>query len=244
MKARLIVLLIFLLGGCASQRTVQNEKTEIKTSPESIKTGLEIDAEQGKSHNHPSFAVWIEDQEGNYIETLYVTLYVAKGIFGHGEIQSGKWSNEPGEARRPASLPYWSHKRNIKAPDGLYIPSPETAVPDALTGATPKGSFILESGTKINNDQKFRVMFEVNQPWDSNKFWTNSKYPDDKDYNTSLQPAIVYAATIDPSSNQKEYTMEIIGHSDPSGKCGELYPDLSTLTTAKEIFQKIVVRVN
>ena len=243
MKSRLFVLLLFLIGGCASNRNVQNEKTVIHTFPENIKTKLELEAEQGKSHNHPSFAVWIEDQDGNYIETLYVTQYVAKGIFGYGEIQSGKWNNEPGEVRRPASLPYWSHKRNIQAPDGLYIPSPETPVPDALTGATPKGGFSLETGTKMGTDQKFRVMLEVNQPWDSNKFWTNSKFPDDKDYNTSLQPALIYSATIDPASNQKEYVMEIIGYSHPSGKSGELFTDLSTFTTAKEIFQNIVVRV-
>lgn len=235
--------MVFLIGGCSSSRNAQTQKSIINTSPELLKTHLDIDVEPGKSHNHPSFAVWIEDFEGNYIETLYVTQYVAKGVFGHGEIQSGKWSNEPGEARRPASLPYWSHKRNIKAADGLYIPSPETAVPDALTGATPKGSFELLTGTKLASGQKFRVMFEVNQPWDSNKFWSNSKFPEDKDYNTSLQPAIVYSADIDPTSNQKEYIMEIIGHSDPSGKSGELFTDLSTLTTAKEIFQKIVVRV-
>lgn len=243
MKTTLIIFVILLVIGCASNRTAQVQKTIINTTPENIHTKLELDFEQGKSHNHPSFAVWIEDLDGNFIETLYVTQYVAIGIFGHGEIQSGRWSDEPGEARRPASLPYWSHKRNIKAPDGLYIPSPETAVPDALTGATPIGSFILDTGTKITSNDKFKILAEVNQPWDSNNYWSNSRFPDDKDYNTSLQPAIVYSATVDPMSNQKEYNLKAIGHSDPSGKNGELTSDLSTLTTAMEIFQNIVVRI-
>ncbi len=241
MKILTNILLVILLLGCASTTNITEEKLSFSTTPEIINTPLEIEMIKGRYHNHPSFAIWVEDLNGNYIETLYVTQYVAKGVFGHGEIEPGKWSNKPGEVRRPASLPYWAHKRNIQAEDGLYVPSPKTAVADALTGATPKGSFILETGTKEGARQKFKVLFEINQPWDSNEFWTNNKYPDDNDYLTSLQPALVYSTIIKPENNAKEYTLNLVGHSDPSGKTGELYPDLSTLTTAKEIVQKIVV---
>ncbi|HKJ79513.1 MAG TPA: hypothetical protein VKA10_08255, partial [Prolixibacteraceae bacterium] len=204
---------------------------------------LDIKFEIGKAFNHPSFAIWTEDIYGNFIETLYVTEYVAKGVFGYGEIESGKWSNKPGAVRRPASLPYWAHKRNIQAPDGLYIPSPETPVPDALTSATPKGSFVLETATSNTGTKKFRVMCEINQAWDSNEFWANNKYPDDNDYSGSLQPALVYAVTIDPNKPGKEYFLNPIGHSHPSGKSGELFTDLTTLSTAKEIVHKIIVQL-
>jgi hypothetical protein len=221
----------------------KDEDVVILTTPAIINTPLTLKFVKGKAFNHPSFAVWIEDMEGTYIETLYVTKYVATGTFGHGEIESGKWKIEPGNVRRPATLPYWAHKRNIKAPDGLYVPSSETAIPDALSSATPTKNFILRTGTKIKPDQKFRVLFEINQPWDSNKFWTNNKFPGDNDYFTSLQPALVYAATVDPESENTEYLLNPIGHSDPSGKNGKLYTDLTTQTTAKEIAHKIIVRL-
>lgn len=242
MKTIIIILAAVFLMSCASQKKLPETTEIISTSPEMINTKLELNLTAGKYHNHPSFAIWVEDLDGNYIETLYVTQYFAKGVFAHGEIQEGQWKNEPGEVRRPAALPYWSHKRNIKANDGLYAPAPETAVPDALTGATPKGNFILNTGTKLGDDMKFKVLFEVNQAWDSNDYWTNSKFPDDFDYKTSLQPALIYEAAIDPKSSKTEYMLNVVGHSEASGKTGELFTDLSTITTAKEIFSKILVR--
>ncbi len=243
MRTTIVWILFLLFVACSSQKKTTQETEIIYTTPEIINTYLEIELEKGKYHNHPSFAVWIEDLDGNYIETLYVTQYFAKGVYGHGESEPGKWRNEPGEARRPAALPYWSHKRNIKAPGGLYAPSPETAVPDALTGATPKGNVILKTGSKIKAGEKYKVYFEVNQPWDSNDFWTNNKFPDDFNYKTSLQPAIVYSAEVESGKTASEVALKAVGHSEPSGKNGQLFTDLSTFTTAKEIFEKIIVRI-
>lgn len=242
MKILTTIVIIGFLVSCTSQKILTVETETIKTAPEQINSKLEFEFTPGKSHNHPSIAIWVEDLEGNYIETLYVTQYFAKGNFGHGESEPGKWKNEPGNVRRPATLPYWSHKRNIKAADGLYAPSPETAVPDALTGATPKAGFTLKTGSKAD-DKMFRVLAEVNQPWDSNDFWTNDKYPDDFNYKTSLQPALVYAVTVSPNDKGKLIYLNPIGHSHFSGKTGELFTDISTITTARDIFSKIAVKV-
>jgi len=243
MKTLIAFFITVILAGCASQQNLTINSEIITTTPEQINTNLEFELTTGKYHNHPTFAIWVEDLDGNYIETLYVTQYFAKGVFGHGETSPGKWKNEPGEVRRPAALPYWSHKRNVKAADGLYAPSAETAVPDALSGATPKGNFTLKTGSKVSGENSFRVLFEINQPWDSNDFWNNSKFPEDINYNTSLQPALVYEAVITPSSPKTEYSLNPIGHSQPSGETGELFTDLTTITTAKEIVEKVVVRI-
>jgi hypothetical protein len=241
MKTVIFILLIVTLSACSSQQKIESTVQTIITIPEQINTQLEFNLTPGKHHNHPSFAVWIEDLEGNYIETLYVTKYFATGIFARGETEQGKWKNEPGNVRRPATLPYWSHKRNIKAPDGLYAPSAETAVPDALTGATPKAGFVLNTGSKVSADKSFRVLVEVNQPWDSNDFWTNNKYPGDFNYKTSLQPALVYAVTVSPREAGKRLFLNPIGHSHPSGTTGELFTDISGITSARDIFSSIVV---
>lgn len=242
MKTVITFFAFILLLGCSTQKNIGDEKQTISSTPENIKTPLQIEFSAGKTHNYPSFAIWVEDLEGNYIETLFVTKYVATGKFGRGEIEPGKWKNEPDYVRRPATLPYWAHKRNIKAEDGLYVPSPATAVPDAISGATPNKSFVLNTGTKINSG-KFRVLFEINQAWDSNKFWTNNKYPNDRDYFASLQPALVYAVTINLDSKEDEYFLNPIGHSHFSGKDGKLYTNINTLTTAKEISEKIIINL-
>lgn len=207
-------------------------------------TRLSLEFYKGRAHNHPSFAIWLEDLEGNFIQTIFTTRYVATGIYGHGELESGKWKPEPGEAVRPATLPYWAHKRgqlSDKIPD---LPSPKNPLADAISGATPSADFILQTKADKILPRRFRVLLEINQAWDSNRYWTNNKFPDDFDYMTSLQPALVYAVTIDLDSDISEYFLNPIGHSHYSGKNGLLYTDLSTLTTALEIVGKVIVKID
>ena len=91
--------------------------------------------------------------------------------------------------------------------------------------------------------ERFNVLFEINQTWDWNEYWTNNKYPDDEEYKTSCQPALVYSVDIDLDSPQETYEMKAIGRSHHSGASGELFSDLETLTTALHIAEQIVVRI-
>ena len=115
MNKLILLIIVFALWGCASTKNMNEEVINLKTSPEYATGNLTIEFFKGSAFNHPSFAIWTEDLEGNYIETLYVSQFVATGRFGYGEIEPGKWSGQPGTIRRTATLPYWAHKRNIKA---------------------------------------------------------------------------------------------------------------------------------
>jgi len=233
----------------AGYRCSGTRKTADTGQVETIQTnidgkGISIEAEflKGESHNHPLMAIWLEDADGSYIETLYIAESIGKGIFQHGEKSHGQW--QAGPVRRPAALPYWSHKRGIREADGLYIPTPEDPMPDAVTGPTPSGNFTLQSKSSVPTPAVFKLLLEVNQPWDWNEYWTNSKFPDDADYMTSSQPAVVYEAVIDLNSAQKEYMMIPVGHSHFSGLDGSLSSDLSTLTTALQIAKSVTAVVN
>jgi hypothetical protein len=239
----LALLIILFLFSCVSPKNNPVEQLEFSTNVAGTGNSLVLEMMKGKAFNHPSMAVWVEDPEGNYLETLFVTQYVAKGVYGHGQLAPGVWDSKPGTARRPATLPYWAHKRNIKASDGLFIPSPENPMPDALSGATPKGNFRLNSRLSQNREGKFRILMEVNQAWDANDFWTNGKFPGDADYYGSLQPSLVYAGLVDTASSEEKVYLNPIGHGHPSGKDGRLFTDLTTLTTAKEIIHSVNVQV-
>lgn len=241
MKSSIALLLLFFTS-CISQRVGEVEKIEINTNADGQGNKFVLEFTRGPAHNHPSMALWVENLEGRYLETLFVTQFVATGSYEHGDLGEGKWSDKPGTARRPASLPYWAHKRGVKAEDGLYIPSKASPLPDALTAATPKGNFVLNTSLTSLQNGKFRIMLEVNQPWDSNKYWTNSRFPDDKDYFTSLQPSLVYSALIDPSEPGEPVYLNPVGHGHPSGSSGKLFTDLTTLTTAKEIIHSVSIR--
>jgi hypothetical protein len=202
---------------------------------------LEIFFEKGKAFNHPLMAIWVEDLDGNYLQTLYVAQSIAKGYYRHGDSSSGRWM--PGPMRRPAALPYWGHKRGVQAEDGLYMPSQAQPMEDAITGATPKTNFMLKTQTPKADARRFNVLFEINQSWDWNHYWHNNKFPDDEEYKTSAQPALVYKATIDLDSGNEIFEMKAIGHSHWSGANGELSEDISTITTALNIAKSISLRI-
>lgn len=202
---------------------------------------IEIQFYKGPEIYYPLMAIWIENMEGEFIQSLYVAKSIAKSHFNYGIVNDNRW--ESGPKRIPAALPYWGHKRGIRAEDGYYLPTQKKPIADAYTGATPTSDFILKTKSDSLLPNQFRVLFEINQSWDWNEYWTNKKFPDDIHYKTSAQPAVIYAAEIDLESNKKEYEMQIIGHSHYSGKTGKLYPDLGTLTSALKIADKIMVRI-
>lgn len=86
-------------------------------------------------------------------------------------------------------------------------------------------------------------MMEINQKWDRNEFWTPDRYSGDEFYKMSCQPAVVYEAIVETGSPKKFYPMKLIGHSHYSGINDELNPDLSTLTTALDIADSVIVRI-
>lgn len=249
-QSSLIIIFIAAIGlsscspageGKSSRARKQDSIIIIESNIDGAGKAIGIEMVKGKEYNHPSFVFWIEDMGGNYIQTLFVTRAIGQGIFSYGDKSSGIW--KPGEVRRPAALPYWAHKRGIMTEDGLLVPTPRSKVPDAYSGATPAGSFSLTSRSDAPLEGTLRLMLELNQPWDWNEYWTNSRFPNDSDYVSSCQPAIVYEALIDFGQPGSTVVMKPIGHSHYAGKTGELFTDLSTITTALYIVEKIKVTV-
>ena len=193
-----------------------------------------------KVTNQPQIAIWIEDLDGKYLETLYVTQGVAKQ----------DWKKAPSDPtpkekiRRPESLPHWAHQRGIKYEDGLYVPTRDKQLVDAVTSATPKTSFKLSSKIKAER-KKVIIKAEINHSGDFNDYYHKNIDPDSEHYGGgrwgSGQPAVIYAKKINLSDNEKKYSLEIIGHSSPSGENGHVYSDISKLTSAKEIVKDIIV---
>ena len=181
----------------------------------------------------PQVAIWLEDVDGRFIDTLYVTSRFARQQW---KLALGQKKNE---TLRREALPYWLHKRSAK---GLVPPTKASPLPDAVTGATQKESFILH--TKAETDlQHVYVLLEANVPFDFNETYAKQAKRSSARYNKrSGQPAIVYRTKID-LRKPGTYTMKPVGHSSPSGEGGQLYEDLNGLTTALEMIEKALVIV-
>jgi len=75
---------------------------------------FDYEKQSGSASNQ--YAVWVEDMDGNYLNTLYATQWTATG----------------GYKNRPDSIALWVEKSGIADMPDYYV--------DAISGATPKSS--------------------------------------------------------------------------------------------------------
>ena len=238
-----LALLFILLNGCKSTKKEQEPVfEEINKNTNAKGQLLQINVIEGPEHNHPLLAIWLEEKDGRFVQTLFVAQSIGKGIFEHGKADKGQW--KPGEIQRPAALPVWSHRQQGKKNKyGNYLPTPDNPVPDTYTGATPKQSFVLKVRSNEPIEKPVKIMMEINQAFDWNEYWTNDKYPGEEEYKNSAQPAVVYEGMINPKYTDSTYTLKPIGHAHYAGKNGKIYEDLSTITTAQKIVRRVTVTI-
>ncbi|WP_299554536.1 hypothetical protein [Seonamhaeicola sp.] len=212
---------------------------------------ISIDLLKSEHYWHPQMAIWTEDEHENYLETLFVSKATAKGLFFGGRTKQNFKAFDAskdaiGDYRRVNALPVWSHKRGVQYADGMYVPSTTDNFPDAITGETITSNFKLR--TSINKNTRLRLKIELNVAFDDNEFYSEFDFPDDEVYHSGTgqlgQPSVVFEAFIDLEDGKAYYLMELIGHGHHSGQTGALFQDLSTLTTAKQIVERIVIGVH
>jgi hypothetical protein len=244
-KSGLIILILIVLVCSATTTRKQSfpskPKEKIITNISGKGPGITLKLFQGSSFYYPVIAVWLEDMEGKYIQTLYVSKSITTRVFSFAKMEGDKWVVGP--VRATKSLPYWAHKKDDKATGDIYVLDDKPVVPDAYTGATPKAGFILKTRADNPLPARFKVMLEINQKWDKNDYWTPKKYPGDEFYKLSCQPALVYEAIVETGTQKKFVPMKLIGYSHYSGITGELFTDLSTFTTALSIADSVIVRI-
>ena len=175
--------------------------------------------ENWKQKREPQFVIWLEDTEGNYVRTLYVT-----------ERASHKnWIMSPKEGR-PESLPVWYHASK-------FDPSKNAAADsqfDAVTSATPKGGLIFDAKLE---DKAYIIRAEFNTSFDYNDFYTK------KNSGVNGQPSVIYEAVIPAGFNKSsdEIRLEFAGTGSLDGADGNLHKETENLTTARNIVKLVAV---
>ena len=174
-----------------------------------------------KEKREPQFSVWLEDSEGNFIKTLYVTERASRK----------SWILSPKEGR-PESLPVWYHAS--KHESGRTKEKNKDLKLDAVTGVTPK------SGINFNaeiEDKEYEIKAEFNTSFDYNDFYTK------KNSGVNGQPSVVYSAKILAGFNKEndEIKLSFLGSGSPDGSDGQIHAD-DRLTTALEIVKIVTVK--
>jgi len=173
----------------------------------------------------PQIAVWVEDTAGNFRQNLYVTRCFAKQ----------EWrgiKNHPDSTYRTSSLPYWMNKI-LRA--SLPLPTMAKPLPDAVTAATPDGSFTIESNidSSINAGT---IWCEFNSSFDNNEAWPK-KEKSNESFNG--QPSLLFKGEFSSESDTAAVLMKFAGRGGDNGTDGTLYENDKDITTAKEIITKI-----
>ncbi|EID86061.1 putative periplasmic protein (DUF2271) [Treponema sp. JC4] len=200
------ILILFSFAGAFAK------EISVKVSP----------GEHWKEKREPQVAVWLEDEKGNYIRTLYVT-----------ERASHKsWIFGPKEGR-PESLPVWyGASKNESASDKVTV----SHNLDAVTGATPKSALTLTAQIEVRD---YIIKAEFNNSFDYNDFYTK------KTSGVNGQPSVVYTAKIPAElAPGQEITLEFEGTGSLTGEDGKINKSTENLTTAKKIVKAVTVKLN
>ena len=172
-------------------------------------------------------AVWLVNEQGVFVDTVYVTRKVAReGLGNRGGDIDDKWGGS-----RLSVLPVWAHQRGIDYGGGNFYPTKEKPLVDAMSSATPKaGELVRIWNQKILKPGKYYYYIEVNKSFDDNEQHNYSWYRG--------QPSVIWQGNLLVGDQVSESKAKIIGHGHVAGIDGSINPDLSTLTTALELIEK------
>lgn len=169
----------------------------------------------------PQIAIWLEDDSGKFIETLYVTAFFGQQKIGNFNI--------PNIVFGRGTLPLWIGRQYTGT--GSY-PTRNKPIPDSITKATPKARFTLNTRVP-SNIKSGQIYIEVDLRGDS-----NSSYPDA----VYGQPSIVYRADVDFSKTGRTFEFERVGSTLKDDE-GHYLKGLEGITTAKNIIRNATVLV-
>jgi hypothetical protein len=220
-----ITLVLSNLTGCQS---LTDDKETINNPGQVILTiFLKLDPNvYGKSYfkKPPQFAVWLEDASKGTIRTVWVT-------YGTG---SGDWGDN---IVRPVSLPYWVSRWNLET-NSRSFPTPDNPVVDAVTGATPKTVFTVE--TAVEAGSVWDYFIEVNVSGDYNDTFPAVKKDGTPDENGNGQPSIIYKGRITASPGTLSIP-RLAGRTDQWQSVKYILTDMEGITSAKDLLSEIKV---
>lgn len=199
MRRAVCIVLICIVGlltavGCASN------SAGVEIAPESDIVAVTFDFQKQKGYASNQFAVWVENENGDVIRTLYATRFTAKGGFRD----------------RPDAIPVWVERCDPAQMDDV----------DAITGATPKpGSLRFvwdltdENGRRVP-DGTYRFFVEGTLRWKNRVLFSGELLLDGNERTAQAAPQYFYVS----SNEQPALTDEATEHGMISNVWAEYIP--------------------
>ena len=153
------------------------------------KISVAVNPGEAYSKRAPQIAVWIEDSDGTYVGTLFVTK----------KASGNKWIGSPKDGR-PESLPDWYKAKGQNPAE--KISKDEV---DATTSATPKKGIVISKDLELEKGKTYVFKCQANQSFDYNEYYTK------KNSGVDGQPAVLFAGEMIPDGTEKEIKLEFSG---------------------------------
>lgn len=199
--------------------TLEHAVRVVQLKPDDRSVLIEIDVEYNDALDQaPVAAIWAETTRGAMIETLYLDPALAYS-------ETPDWHGKP--TPRHAILPIWRHRYTLI--NGI---DPIGEI-DAVTSATPKHSETLNDYLETDAD-KLTIYLEFNAVGDTDAAWPDPHVG---------QPSVVYAVFIDLEAPQTYHLMQLVGHGGGAEQNGEVNYDLDAISSAKQIVEKVLVKL-
>lgn len=151
------------------------------------KISVAVNPGEAYSKRAPQIAVWVEDSDGTYVDTLFVTK----------KASGNKWIGSPKDGR-PESLPDWYKSKGQNPAE--KISKDEV---DATTSATPKKGIVISKDLELEKGKTYVFKCQVNQSFDYNEYYTK------KNSGVDGQPAVLYAGEMIPDGKEIEIKLEL-----------------------------------
>ncbi len=229
---------------------------------------LSIEFKAGAAFQWPQYAIWLETLEGQFVQPIYVTQKLAENNFANRVSTRDKNAvftdnpfERPGftmeqafdlvvepETRndrfRTESLPVFLHKlaSNNQSVEANQI----SKLVDGYSGATMMNNFIYRASVEHKLSGIYRLRLEVNQSFDFNQYYASDRFPEDAIYSGSgysAQPSVIYETEINFDKPNALFVMKLIGRGHHSGQDGEVHADLSGMTSALQLVDRVLVEV-
>ena len=167
-----VILAAMLLSVIA---VAQSSKKAVKAS--ALEVSFNYQRQAGPGSNQ--YAVWIENDKGEFVKTLFVTSYTAKGR------SRGAEPAKRGYIVRPACVPVWVKDSKAEEKTDMQL--------DAVTGATPQAGGVQTFTWDFTDEQGkavpqgiYKVKVEATLIFDSDIVYTGTFSTKDKLGNITL----------------------------------------------------------
>ncbi len=184
------------------------------------------------------FSLWIEDGNGDYVGTVYVTDFIGRRGGGN---RTSETDIDLSNGNRLSALPIWAYKRGvIDSTFGIdnYYPPAETkpsypADIDAVSGATPHQGIQTKTYDFTDlPDGEYNCWIEAGKSFNFNQFHNYSFYRG--------QPSVVWNLKIVVGDfADSALVLGYCGYGSPDGSDGEIKPPDSTITTAVDLLRDL-----